>query len=405
MRNAITVCSVMAFSFVAFAAWSAEPETAEVTDDSPQFADVTPCANWHVGKLVRAPAGSKLVAAYAEEGNDVAWVRILQRGKKYTLEVSTPKARRRNIDPQLAKRISSRLADDIARNAFVFASNEVQMDGIWYAYTADGKSCATMGMIHRNDRAVAWSTIFSWLFDDDVKSEARALFWLNQLEQTPATLPTSLAELTSEHAVIGAASSWKHAGSEPLPIVNHRARVDDDEIEIIGELKNGMDTAREATDVIATIYDAAGAVLLEEKTPVYLMLLPAGMRSPFSLSVPRKGAAAYTLRVEPGWETKVNPPTMRIVEHHLQVDEEDEDYLRISGTVRNDGKSEEKFVQVYVNFYDESGRLLLGDSDFVSKTDGLPPGASGKFEVLEERPAGYDHYEVFIDPDYRESRD
>jgi len=402
MRKAITVCSVMAFLFGA-AAWSAEPAAQEDSSDSPQWGYVAPCANWHVAKKVLASGGtSRLVAAYAEEGNELAWLRILQREKNFTLEVGNPKVRRRNIDPQLAKRISARLKNDLARNAFMFPSDEIQMDGIWYAYTVDGESCATMGMIHRNATAVAWSRVFSWLFDDAANSEARAQFWLNQLERTPSTLPTSLADLVSGHDVIGAASSWQHPGIEPLSIFSHRARADDDKIEIIGELRNNMDTALAYSDVYATFYDASGAVLVEDDALVDLSLLPPGTRSPFSASVPAKDVAAYTLRVEFGREAKTNPPNLRITEHHSRDDEED---LIVSGSVLNEGKTDQTFVEVYVNLYDEAGRLLLSDSDFVVVKDPLPAGASGTFEVRNERPPGYHHYEVLIDPDYRETRD
>jgi len=108
------------------------------------------------------------------------------------------------------------------------------------------------------------------------------------------------------------------------------------------------------------------------------------------------------LRVESGSATKVNPPTLQITEHHSRHDDDD---LIVSGTVRNEGRTDEKFVEVYVNFYDETGRLLLSDSVFVVAETPLHAGSSGTFEVSDERPKGYHHYEVFIDPDYREARD
>src|SRR5689334_799984 len=283
----------MAFSLAASIVIAAEPEATPDPDDTMQFGEVTPCADRDSGnKMLRTSGTSKLLAAYAEEGYNASWVRILQQGKKFTLEVATPRVKRRNINPALAQRISARLADDIAQNAFVFSTNEIQLDGIWYAYTADGKSCANMAMIHRNDRAAEWTKIFSTLANEGAKADSLAWFWMDQRDRKPATLTTSLASLNADQPVIGAGSSWNFPGVEPLSIVNHRASVDDDKIEIIGELQNNRDIALDHSDVYATFYDANGAVLLEDDALVAMSLLPSGTRSPFSISVPAQGVVA-----------------------------------------------------------------------------------------------------------------
>jgi hypothetical protein len=224
-------------------------------------------------------------------------------------------------------------------------------------------------------------------------------FWLEQAEQIPATLPTSLSAATPLHDVKGAATAWKHSGLEPLAILNHRATVSEQEISIVGEVANHMDTAREDVDVLATFYDANGAVVGTDDGSVQYEFLPQGARSTFELETSAKGVASYTLRIEPGQSIALRPPTVRIDDHHAREDDGD---LIVRGNLRNVGANDEKYIEVQLSVYDENGGLLATESDTVSEL--LSAGASAPFEVLLERPRDYHHYEVQVNPDYRELR-
>lgn len=350
-------------------------------------------------KLIPSNSTTRLLAAYAEEGNTTAWVRVLQRGKKTFLETAMPDIQRRNIDPALAASLSSRLAEDISRNAFLKSSDEMQLDGIWYLFTADGKSCVTVPWISRNSRTRDWTRIFATLSSKSASSEAMTWLWLDRFGQIPATLPTSLPAGTADYVVKGAASAWKHSGAEPLTILNHRASVSERDIRIVGEVANYMDTALEELDVVATFYDANGSVLATETTSAEYELLPQGARSPFDLKTTAKGVASYTLRIEPGDAISLRPPSVQIEDHHMREDDGD---LIVRGTVRNVGTIDEKFIEVQVSLYDEAGGLLDTDSDYAGEL--LRAGASVPFEVQLERPRDYHHYEVQVNPDYRELR-
>lgn len=348
-------------------------------------------------------AGEKLLAAYGLSSHDgeVRWLRLVQRKDKPMLEVASPRIRRVRIDPQLARLISSRLTEDLLRNAFESSSEDLPLHAPWIHYSADGKSCASFSVFDGNERAGQWSQVMDALFDGSSSREADAWFWLDQFEQRPATIPTSLAGMTREHAVVGAASTWTHPGVEPMSILSHhaKARYLGDGVEIIGELANNMDT-REYTDVIATFQDVNGAILGTDEALVEFSKLPSGARSPFSASTELKNVASYTLRIVPGKSVRLRPPSIRIT--HQEARSED-DELIVHGSVHNDGKNDEEFVEVHVNLYDKAGALLDSDSAYVHEP--LKAGASGPFEVSVDLPPGYHHHEVIVNPEYRKLRE
>lgn len=405
MRHAITVRAVMAFSLLL----AANAVAAENQQFPLYWGNATACDAEEFGvKLAPSDSRDRLLAAFAESGNYSTWVRILRRGEKVAVETTTfdawhrsPNVRRRSIDAALAAQVSARLADDLAHDALVQGSDEIQIDGIWYLYTPDGKTCATLPW-DRNTQARNWAQLFYALSETAAVRDAQAWFWLDQLDQQPATLPTLLASMSDEQAVIGAGTSWKHAGTEPMTIVSHRASTGylDGSVIIDGELANNLGTARKRPDVVATFYDANGAVLATEDGVVHFNRLPAGARSPFFVHSKVKNAASYTLRIVPGEAVWLRPQSLRITRHGArQVDED----LVVRGSVRNDGKRVEDDLEIYLLVYDEAGRLLDSESEDIDEP--LRPGASAAFEVSVERPAGYHHYELVVDPEYREQRE
>ena len=396
MRNAITACAVMAFSFAGANAY-AEPEE----DAGGRY--VSACEDHELGPKFASPGeNGRLLAAFAEMIHDIRWVNLLQRDGKFLVESGINQTRRQRVDPELAQRISSQLMEDISRRSFRGESDEIHFDAPWYFYSADGQSCAATDIFDMNRRGYQWKTIFETLASDSAQREPTAWFWLDRLEQSPNTLPTSLAGMTRENAVIGAASAWMHPGTEPLTILNHRAspRYSDDGVNIIGELVNNTHSARNDLKVTATLFDSNGAVLGTQEDDVEFQPLPAGARTPFLVQTDRKDFASYTLHIEPGYPVRVRPPTVRITHRKAQQDDED---LIVRGTVRNDGRRDEDSIEVVLSVYDEAGRLLDADSDVVAVP--LKAGASAPFEVSVQRPPGYHHYEVIVNPVYRESRE
>jgi hypothetical protein len=392
-KNSITVRAVMAFSLLTGVTSGAETDTSATF----QWGETQACESDEFGSQV-APDGVSLLAAFAEAGNETAWVRVLQRENKFVVETSTSGVRRRSIDPGLAKRISALLVDDLSRDVFAKTTDVIPIDGIWYLFSADGNTCARVPWIMRNPRVETWGRVFAALSTDSARREADAWFWLHQLEQTPATLPTSLATLTRDQDVTGAATSWKHAGTEPLAILNHRAHENfRGDVVVTGELANNTDIAREHADVVATFYDSNGTAMVTQDGLVEFSTLPAGARSPFTVRTTQANFASYNLRIDPGKAVPLGPATIRITRHAATQDEED---LIVRGAVSNRGQRAETSVEIHVNLYDKAGRLLENESDYLDEP--LQAGGSAAFEVSVERPAGYHRYEVVVNPEYRE---
>jgi hypothetical protein len=328
-------------------------------------------------------------------------VRIVQRGARLRVETSGKPNRHVDIEPAVAERIHSLLAADLSRNAFHgVTDNEIQIDGVWYVFTTDGKTCAVVPSMVRNDRAAAWSEVFNALYDRTARHRALLQFWLDDLEQKPGTLPTSFGIARDDIDIPGAPPAWRTPYAPPLAIANHRVRIHDGTFQIVGEVQNDLDSARGDVKVVATFLDTSGAVLDSVDCRVAFGLLPKGARSPFELEGDvdeLKGATAYTLRVEPGDWARARPSPIRVIRNQAR---NDDDHLVVSGTVLNNGAHDRDFVKVAVNLYDAAGHLLGSDSDFVDGT--LRPGGSGPFSISIERPAGYHHYEILVIPEYFE---
>lgn len=399
----------MAFSLLAGVARAEDPEQHETMT----WGEARACEPTEFGsKLVPSNPKDTLIAAYSETGNVTAWVRLLRQGRKFLVETSVKdgmrrverkKPRRRRIDPELAALISAQLAADVSGNTFVETTDELQIDGIWYLFTADGKQCATVPLIALNPHINTWNQVFAELFSDSASREANAWFWLEQARQLPATSPTSLAGAGPDEYVIGASSTWKHAGQEPMAILDHRANVDDDRVKIVGELANNLGSARQFAQVVATYFDANGKVLATDSTPVDFFLLPPGERTPFDFYTRVKEVSSYTLRIDAGDTEKVRPASVLVASHQEKrvMDEDlDEEKLTVTGTVHNKGNTDEKHVEICLLIYDDTGHLLDSESERV--IDPLKAGTSAPFEVSIELPPGYHHYAVVVHPEYRE---
>jgi hypothetical protein len=389
MRNAITVHAVMAFSLLATPAFTQE--------DTRAFGNAEPCANTYLARLIPAAGGSaRVLATYVESGSEKSWLRILQQGSRFTLESSSPRAPRKDIDRALAERVHAGLAADLARNAFAVVSDQPQVDGVWYLFTADGLTCATLPWLHRDSRVSQWAMVFWALFD---LNQPVARMWLDHLEEKPATFPTLLDLSAGERQIPGAGSVWSSPGAAPLAIVSHRVRIKNGDERIVGELRNNMNAARNGIRIIATFFDAAGSVLATQETGLGFAVLPRGDRSPFDLKLPPQRAASYTLRVDPGNEIPLRAASVQVLRHKAKNGGAQ---LIVSGTVRNDGPADEKRIEPCVNLYDDTGNLLASGRSVVAAP--LKAGASAAFAVSLERPPNYHHYEVLVNPDYREQK-
>jgi hypothetical protein len=384
IRNAITACAVMAFSLNA-------------------AGQAIPCEQLQVGtRFAALPKGSHLLAASAELDRDLQWVRVLHRNGRFSVESNWPRARSRRIDAGLAKYISARLTTDVQEVPFQVQTEEIYLDAPWRYFSADGAACAATDVFTLNERGRRWTLVFAALASDVPSREAIAWFWLDQLEMRAATLPTSLSGMTADHAVIGAASVWSHAGVEPLRILSHRATTGygGDTVLIVGELANDLNSALAHTKVVATFFGSDGTEIGTEDAFVELSRLPARARSPFMLLTRQTNIASYTLRIDPGATVTLHPSSIRITHHDARnVDGE----LVVRGSLRNDGKVLEQSVTIHLNLYDAAGRLLDNESEDLRSP--LAAGASASFEVTAERTPDYHHYSLIVDPEYRERGD
>jgi hypothetical protein len=397
MTIAITVRAVMAFSSLALATM------AFAREDKPAMTPVgavEPCTkeDWGALPAITDP-DTKLLAAFGQVEIKTWWVRVLQRGQRFTVESTRPPATTRTLDPKLAQAIALQMSADIAKNAFILereVSDEIYVDMPWSIFSADGKSCATMNLMDGNETAARWSEVFLALAGHGSRRDTLAWSWLDRLGARHATLPTLLSDLSSGRDAVGEPSAWKHPGAQPLAILNHRARFDHHDLVILGEVANRMDAAQDRVQVVATFFDADGRVLGTKADEVAFTIIPSGARSPFELRATALNIAAYTVSVEPGIEVELRPETLHIADHRSR---NDDDELVVTGNVRNDGGSAEQFLSVVVGLYDSADRLLRVDDDLVPA---LPAGASAPFEVSIERPRGYHHYKVQVNPAYRE---
>ena len=289
---------------------------------------------------------------------------------------------------------------DIAQDAFILereVSDEVYVDMPWSIFSADGKSCAMMNLMDQSNTAHYWSRIFELLPSNVPAHESLTWFWLEQLERAPATRPTPLPAATAEGYVAGAGSAWNHPGARPLDVLGHGSRVIDGDVIILGEVINRMPTARKNLRVVATFFDTDSNQRATTYETVAYELLPSGEHAPFKVDVPAGNFASYTLRIEDGNDAQLRPATVQILDRHVH---QDKDKLVITGTLRNGGKREEDFVAAVVSLYDKAGHLLDCDSGDIEGP--LLPGTPAPFKVSFERPRGYHHYEVQVNPDYRE---
>jgi hypothetical protein len=400
MNNAITVRAVMAFSLLGFApAICAADGTPVMT----KVGAVEPCVTEEWGALpAMTDPRAKLMAAYGDVQIRTWWVRVFQQDQKFTVESTKPPQRRRNLDAALAQAIGTRMQADIAQDAFMLECedrDEVYVDMPWSIFSADGKSCAMMDLMDQSTTAHYWSRLFEQLLSGDPAHATLAWFWLEQLQRAPATAPTPLSAVTTASDVVGAGSVWNHAGTRPLDVLSHGARIIDGDVVILGQVINRMPMAREDVQVVATFFDTDSNERAARSETVAFQRLPSGEHAPFKLDVPAGNFASYTLRIEAGSDAQLRPATVKIVNRHVH---QDRDGLVITGTVRNAGKSNEDSVEVMVSLFDQAGHLL--DCDSGPTDESLAPGASARFEVSFERPRGYHHYDVQVNPDYREKR-
>lgn len=194
-RNAITVNAVMAFFFAA-----ATAEAAEIERSMIDYGTARQCGPTEFGaRLGPADPGDRLLATYFEYGILTTRVRILQQGKKFLVEseladgtqkVFNGRRSLHPIDAKLAARISSQLARDLSRDAFVQESNDPQAEGARYLFTADGKTCAVVPEASMNARARDWAKVLSSLYGGTPQGEVKARYLFSKLEQKPQeTLP------------------------------------------------------------------------------------------------------------------------------------------------------------------------------------------------------------------------
>jgi hypothetical protein len=403
MKDAITVRAVMAFLLLAAATSVPAAEDAEESHAEMTWGDAEPCEGLSLAESIAfTDAESSVLAAYVQQAmGSPYWIRVVRRGERLRVETSGKRDRQVEIEPAVAERIHSLLAADLSRNAFHAVTDELQIDGVWYLFTADGATCSELPWLARNGRAAVWSEVFNALYGRTGRQRALLAFWLDDLEHKPGTLPTSLEAARDGVDIPGAPLAWRTQGAPPLAIANHRARIHDGKLIIVGEVKNELDSARRDVKVVATFLDANGAELDSEDCDVDFDLLPEGGRSPFRLEADVDdvdGAAAYTLRIEPGDWARARAPSIRVTRTQARNDDED---LAVSGTVLNHGSRAEDSVEVAVNLYDAAGNLLASESESIGDT--LRPGRSATFEVRIERPAGYHHYAVLVTPSYLEA--
>lgn len=185
----------MAFFFAA-----ATVESAEIERSMIDYGTTRPCGPTEFGaRLGPTDPDERLLAAFFDSGTLTMRVRILQQGKKFLVEsemadgtkkVFNGRRSRHPIDAKLAARISSQLASDLSRHAFVQESTDLQAEGTRYLFTADGKTCAVVPEVSMNPRARDWAKVLSSLYGGTPQGEVKARYLFGKFEQkAPDTNP------------------------------------------------------------------------------------------------------------------------------------------------------------------------------------------------------------------------
>jgi hypothetical protein len=157
---------------------------------------------------------------------------------------------------------------------------------------------------------------------------------------------------------------------------------------IVGEIKNDSPAAVGHTNILATFYDAGGAVIETAAGPSLLKTVGAGEISPFLITLSRPaGMVSYSLRAtarpaEPAAAAQISVSETKRYEDTTG-------FLHIKGAITNVGNSAARRVKVAAVLYGRDGRVINVGFAYASPPS-LAPGHQAAYDIT------FAHYPRFF---------
>lgn len=160
---------------------------------------------------------------------------------------------------------------------------------------------------------------------------------------------------------------------------------------VVGEVINNVGYPVFNVKVIASFYDAGGALVGAQETVALLTRVGIELSSPFKLSIPSSGnISRYDLTLI--WDdiSIIDNQELTILSQETRTDGQ----LEIVGELRNDGSVGVSNIVVVATFYDASGAVVDVYQGIVSKPDLAADETTGYAIVVPDPALPYDHFTV-----------
>lgn len=153
-------------------------------------------------------------------------------------------------------------------------------------------------------------------------------------------------------------------------------------LHVVGELQNTGTTNVRSVQVNLAMYSNTGTLLGTDSTYSEVSILAPGDKSPFELWF-EPPAAYSSYQLSTGFSETTDPPNHNFTVVVTNQYTDSSGYRHVVGQVTNNNLASD-FVQVIVTFYDNSGRVVAMEWDFVDtgSTSTLQPGQTASFEVV-----------------------
>lgn len=160
---------------------------------------------------------------------------------------------------------------------------------------------------------------------------------------------------------------------------------------MVGEVINNVGYPVFNVKVIASFYDAGGALVGAQETVALLTRVGIELSSPFKLSIPSSGnISRYDLTLI--WDdiSIIDNQELTILSQETRTDGQ----LEIVGELRNDGSVGVSNIVVVATFYDASGAVVDVYQGTVSKPDLAADETTGYAIVVPDPALPYDRFTV-----------
>lgn len=200
------------------------------------------------------------------------------------------------------------------------------------------------------------------------------------LTTTPPTTPTPATPRPTPTAIPSALFLGSHRGYEANGVYM-----------VVGEVINNVGYPVFNTKVIASFYDANGALIGAQETVTLLTRIGIELSSPFKLSIPSSGnISRYDLTLV--WDdiSIIDNQELTILSQETRADGQ----LEIFGELRNDGSVGVNNIVVVATFYDAAGAVVDVYQGTVSKAE-LASDETTSYSIVVPDPAMiYDRFTV-----------